>query len=134
VKCAYRGDRVREIEEKWIDEKKREELENKLRELKKELRERMRKRIDDLKKEEEWNKIFKKVEEDGGLTFENVLAVYRGLRDNYDYYLKYEESGKFFINEMMLRRIIGKGYGGEKFTRCLHSTVRAIHVQSYGLF
>jgi len=96
------------------DEKKREELENKLRELKKELRERIGKRIDDLKKEEEWNKIFEEVEKDGGLTFENVLAVYRGLRDNYDYYLKYEESGRFFINEMMLRRIIGKWYGGEK--------------------
>jgi len=61
------------------------------------------------------------VEKDGSLTFENVLAVYRGLRDNYDYYLKYEESGRFFINEMRLRRIIGKWYGGEK-----HSGTRAL--------
>jgi hypothetical protein len=48
------------------------------------------------------------------LTLDNVLAVYRGLRDNYDYHLKYEESGRFFINEMRLRRVVGKGYGGGK--------------------
>jgi vacuolar-type H+-ATPase subunit I/STV1 len=38
------------------------------------------------------------------LTLDNVLAVYRGLRENYDYYLRYDESGKFFVNEMKLKK------------------------------
>jgi hypothetical protein len=63
---------------------------------------------------EKRGKIFEEVEKDKDLTLDNVLAVYRGLRENYDYHLKYEESGKFFVNEMRLRRIVGKGYGGEK--------------------
>ena len=41
---------------------------------------------------------------DENLTLDNVLAVYRGLRENYDYYLRYDESGKFFVNEMKLRK------------------------------
>jgi hypothetical protein len=60
------------------------------------------------------NAIFKRMENNRYLTLDNVLAVYRGLRDNYDFQLRYEESGKFFINEMRLRRVVGKGYGGEK--------------------
>jgi uncharacterized protein YjbI with pentapeptide repeats/succinate dehydrogenase flavin-adding protein (antitoxin of CptAB toxin-antitoxin module) len=41
---------------------------------------------------------------DKDLTLDNVLAVYRGLRENYDYYLRYDESGKFFVNEMKLKK------------------------------
>jgi len=33
-----------------------------------------------------------------------VLAVYRGLRENYEYRLRYDEGGKFFIKEMELKR------------------------------
>jgi len=41
---------------------------------------------------------------DADLTLDNVLSVLRGLRENYDYYLKYEGSGKFFVEEMDLKR------------------------------
>jgi hypothetical protein len=60
------------------------------------------------------NAIFKQVENNMYLTLDDVLAVYRGLRDNYDFHLRYEESGRFFINEMRLRRIVGNGHGGGK--------------------
>ena len=38
------------------------------------------------------------------LTIDDVLSIYRTLRENYDYYLRYEESGKFFIGEMDIIR------------------------------
>lgn len=34
----------------------------------------------------------------------DVLAVYRNLRENYEFRLKYEEAGKCFVKEMQLRR------------------------------
>jgi hypothetical protein len=37
-------------------------------------------------------------------SLEAVIAEYRNLRENYEYYLKYEEAGQFFIREMELRR------------------------------
>jgi uncharacterized membrane protein YecN with MAPEG domain len=48
--------------------------------------------------------ILNNVEEDKDLALDHVLTVYRALRENYDYYLKYDESGKFFINEMKLKK------------------------------
>ena len=39
------------------------------------------------------------------ITLDNVLSVYRGLRENYDYNLKYIESGRFFVSEMEVRRL-----------------------------
>ena len=38
------------------------------------------------------------------ITLVDVLGVYRRLRENYDYNLRYVESGKFFISEMEVRR------------------------------
>ena len=38
------------------------------------------------------------------LQLEDVMDVYRNLRENYDYYLKYETAGEFFIREMELKR------------------------------
>ena len=35
----------------------------------------------------------------------SVLAVYRNLRENYEFYLMYEEAGQFFVKEMDLKRI-----------------------------
>jgi uncharacterized protein YjbI with pentapeptide repeats len=37
-------------------------------------------------------------------SLEAVIAEYRNLRENYEYYLRYEEAGKFFMREMELRR------------------------------
>ena len=38
------------------------------------------------------------------MDFENLLTIYRNLRDNYEYNMKYEEAGQFFIREMNLKR------------------------------
>jgi uncharacterized protein YjbI with pentapeptide repeats len=96
-----------------IEEK--EKKEEKLKELKENLRERIKKSIDNFQeRREKLNEIFKEVEKDDDLTLDNVLAVYRALRDNCDYHLRYEESGRFFINEMRLRRIVGREHDGEK--------------------
>jgi hypothetical protein len=32
------------------------------------------------------------------------MAVYRNLRENYEFRLRYDEAGKFFIKEMELKR------------------------------
>ena len=57
--------------------------------------------------EEEWLK--NKVKEDKSSTEQDVslglvLSVYRNLRENYEFRLRYDEAGKFFIKEMELRR------------------------------
>jgi uncharacterized protein YjbI with pentapeptide repeats len=38
------------------------------------------------------------------LSLGNILASYRNLRENYEYRLRYDEAGKFFIREMELKR------------------------------
>jgi hypothetical protein len=39
-----------------------------------------------------------------GMKLSRVLAIYRNLRENYEYRLRYDEAGKFFIREMELKR------------------------------
>ena len=36
----------------------------------------------------------------------SVMAVYRNLRENYEFRLRYDEAGKFFIKEMELKESI----------------------------
>ncbi len=45
-------------------------------------------------------------ENDGSdpLSLELVLSVYRNLRENYEFRLRYDDAGKFFIKEMELKR------------------------------
>ncbi len=58
----------------------------------------------------EWKKHLEGL---GYITLDNVLSVLRDLRENHDYYMKYEESGRFFIEEMELkRRLARKEKGG----------------------
>jgi Pentapeptide repeats (9 copies) len=38
------------------------------------------------------------------VSLESVMAVYRNLRENYEFRLRYDEAGKFFIKEMELKR------------------------------
>ncbi len=42
--------------------------------------------------------------QDNRLSLGSVLASYRSLRENYEYRLRYDEAGKFFIREMELKR------------------------------
>ena len=53
------------------------------------------------------------IAEDFDLTLDNVLSVYRGLREHYDYMLRYEDSGRLFVGEMRLREQFA-GWRGEK--------------------
>jgi hypothetical protein len=41
---------------------------------------------------------------EGQVSLEDVLSVYRNLRENYEFRLRYDEAGKFFIKEMELKR------------------------------
>jgi hypothetical protein len=43
------------------------------------------------------------------ISLEDVLSVYRSLRENYEFRLRYGEAGKFFIKEMDLKRKYRKG-------------------------
>ena len=38
------------------------------------------------------------------ISLDLVLSVYRNLRENYEFRLRYDEAGKFFIKEMQLKR------------------------------
>jgi hypothetical protein len=38
------------------------------------------------------------------VSLELVLSVYRNLRENYEFRLRYDDAGKFFIKEMELKR------------------------------
>jgi len=38
------------------------------------------------------------------LQLENVMDIYRNLRENNDFYLRYEVAGEFFVREMELKR------------------------------
>ncbi|MEM0330679.1 MAG: hypothetical protein QXW84_04820, partial [Archaeoglobaceae archaeon] len=112
-----------ELEKKWSE---------KLNELNKEL-----KYLEDKRNLKE---LKESLIEDDDLKLENVLAVYRSLRDNYDYYLKYEDSGKFFVNEMRLkRRFIGRLSSGstrklsdvvEKFVMLFYEAI-SLYGESY---
>ena len=53
-----------------------------------------------VKKEEDRLKVYPDVE----VSLGSVMAVYRNLRENYEYRLRYDEAGKFFIKEMELKR------------------------------
>jgi|Deesub1362A_J573_1020465.scaffolds.fasta_scaffold00354_18 uncharacterized protein YjbI with pentapeptide repeats len=48
------------------------------------------------------------IKEDGDLTLDNVLTELRSFRENFDYYLKYEDSGKAFVKEMDLKKNIAR--------------------------
>jgi uncharacterized protein YjbI with pentapeptide repeats len=57
--------------------------------------------------EEEWLKrkaTGQKRSEDEDVRLELVLSVYRSLRESYEFRLRYDEAGNFFIREMELKR------------------------------
>ena len=57
--------------------------------------------------DEEWLKEQEKGKQKGKIeqvSLEDVLSVYRNLRENYEFRLRYDDAGKFFIKEMELKR------------------------------
>ncbi len=55
------------------------------------------------------------ISKDEELTLDNVLSVYRGLREHYDYGLRYEDSGRLFVGEMRLREKMSSWLGDRIF-------------------
>ncbi len=86
------------------DEKKLEELERKVEDERERIKDEINEIVEGVDKKEKSNSIFQSVRADRDLTLDNILSVYRGFRENYDYHLKYEESGKFFVREMRLKK------------------------------
>jgi hypothetical protein len=57
--------------------------------------------------EEEWLRVKGKgqrMPENENVSLNLVLSVYRNLRENYEFRLRYDDAGKFFIKEMELKR------------------------------
>jgi uncharacterized protein YjbI with pentapeptide repeats len=48
-----------------------------------------------------------------GFRLNAVLAIYRNLRENYEYRLRYEEAAEFFVREMELKRKYKEKYTGD---------------------
>ena len=51
-------------------------------------------------------KLEEKIKKDGKtkkVNLASIKAVYRSLRDNYEYRMRYDESSQFFIREMELK-------------------------------
>jgi hypothetical protein len=75
--------------------------------------------------EEEWLK--NKAEGKKGnypqdITLELVLSVYRNLRENYEFRLRYDDAGRFFIKEMELKR--NYRHVSSKYEFTLHRKLR----------
>ncbi len=66
---------------------------------------------------------------DRDLTIENVLTVYRMLRENYEYNVDYETAGKFFVGEMEARRRNASSHP-DKIILWLYKTL-TLYGQSY---
>jgi Pentapeptide repeats (9 copies) len=65
------------------------------------LREQTEKKQKEKEEEKEEEKVKEKIER---VSLELVLSVYRNLRENYEFRLRYDDAGKFFIKEMELKR------------------------------
>ena len=64
--------------------------------------------------------------EEQKLSMGAVLASYRNLRENYEYRLRYDEAGKFFIREMEVKRNYRNKYSGylKKYVPARNSFIR----------
>ena len=88
-------DRFKVIEEQWLEDYVKDiNLRKKDKKLREKTKEHYPKVIVIVPKEYEIEKI----------TLDDVMTVYRNLRENYEFRLRYDEAGKFFINEMELKR------------------------------
>jgi uncharacterized protein YjbI with pentapeptide repeats len=69
------------------------------------------------------------------VNLESVKAIYRNLRENYEYRLRYDEAGEFFIREMELRRKYSERQGNIIETDPIRrhcSLTGFYHLASYG--
>ena len=70
------------------------------------------------------------------INLESVIALYRNLRENYEYRLRYDEAGQFFIRKMELKRLYSKRNGNlyrrGRLSRILSFTGIYFHLSRYG--
>jgi hypothetical protein len=60
--------------------------------------------LEKLGKEKKLENEHEQENESKQISLDLVLYVYRRLRENYEFKLKFDEAGKFFIKEMELKR------------------------------
>ena len=51
---------------------------------------------------------------ENNLDLESIKAIYRNLRENCEYRLRYDDAGQFFIREMELKRNYSKNDDGSR--------------------
>ena len=51
-----------------------------------------------------YSNVFKDENKRSKVNLGNVLSLYRGLRENYEYRLRYDEASRLFVQEMNLKR------------------------------
>jgi hypothetical protein len=71
------------------------------------------------------------------IRLESVIANYRNLRENYEYRLRYRESGQFFVREMELQRVYATDANSvvrkkRWLTRNFSLTAIYYHISTYG--
>jgi hypothetical protein len=62
----------------------------------------------------------------------SVMAVYRNLRENYEFRLRYDEAGKFFMREMELKRKYKENEKKNTFGRSNGSSSTAVTISRNG--
>lgn len=67
------------------------------------------------------------------LQLEDVMDVYRNLRENCDYYLRYEVAGEFFVREMELKRKYQKNKALTSI-ETIHKQFPKQYVSIYGIY
>ncbi len=69
------------------------------------------------------------------INIQTVLAIYRNLRENYEYRLRYEEAGKFFLREMEIKRKYQETVNNDirNYYRGYHVTIRSDFTKSLSL-
>ncbi len=79
----------------------------------------------------EETQIGQKQDENKKVELNDILAIYRQLRDNYEYNLRYEEAGKFFVRESEITRM----YEDKQVQNNSESTIvkRSLLKQWFGL-
>ena len=112
-------------------EKMLKDVEEKISSIKKSIKEGKNVDKEELRELEHYRK--KLTRELENLTLDNVLSVIRMLRENFDYCMKYEESGRLFIKEMDLKRDYLLKRGAEK-RRFADKISRYIEWFAYSLY
>ena len=60
----------------------------------------------------------------------SIKAVYRNLRENYEYRMRYDEAGQFFIREMELKRMYREAPSISNFKQRMYKLLRWLKLRN----